>query len=148
LKTILFSAIPIGLCFGLGLFTFYYGKGYSYFKNDPTACVNCHIMIEQYDGWQHSSHKAFAGCNDCHVPHAFPANFITKGLNGFNHSWAFTTGRFHEPIRINKRNAQVLEENCLYCHGELVGSVHPRGDRPEDSLSCVKCHKSVGHGGR
>lgn len=39
--------------------------GYAYLSDDPKACVSCHIMRPQY----HGSHKAFAICNDCHLPH-------------------------------------------------------------------------------
>jgi len=148
MKKLVLSAIPVGLCFGLGMYVFHYGKGYSYFIDDPNTCINCHIMQPQYDQWMHSSHKIVASCNDCHVPHTFPNNWITKGINGFNHSWAFTSGNFHEPIRIKKRNAKILQQNCLSCHGEFVSNIHPQGLQEKNSISCVKCHKSVGHGGR
>ena len=38
-------------------------------------------MRGQFDGWNHSSHKAVAGCNDCHTPHRFPDKWIVKGIN-------------------------------------------------------------------
>ena len=56
---------------GLGGFTFTYAEGLSYFSDDPQACVNCHVMREVFEGWNHSSHKAVAVCNDCHIPHTF-----------------------------------------------------------------------------
>ena len=60
-----------GVVLGLSGYTFYYAEGGSYLSNDPKACVNCHVMREQYDGWQKASHHAVATCNDCHTPHAF-----------------------------------------------------------------------------
>jgi cytochrome c nitrite reductase small subunit len=39
-----------GVAFGLGLFTFFYAEGFSYFSNDPAACINCHIMRDQFEG--------------------------------------------------------------------------------------------------
>ena len=57
-------ALMLGVLVGLGAFTFVYAEGFSYFSNDPNACMNCHIMREQFDGWSHSSHKAEATCTD------------------------------------------------------------------------------------
>jgi cytochrome c nitrite reductase small subunit len=129
---------------GLGAFTFLYAEGGSYLSDDPSACVNCHVMRDVYDGWNHGSHKAVAVCNDCHTPHRFPDKYIVKGINGWNHSRAFTTGDFAEPIRIKGLNEAIAQENCLYCHGEMVVAIsHQAGDDPTD---CLRCHAGVGHG--
>lgn len=129
---------------GLGAFTFLYAEGGSYLSDDPSACVNCHVMREVYDGWHNGSHKAVAVCNDCHTPHRFPDKYVIKGLNGWNHSVAFTTGNFHEPIRIRGLNRDVALENCLYCHGDLVVAMSHEGE--EDATDCLRCHQGVGHG--
>ena len=63
-------------------------------------------MREQFDGWQRSSHRSVAVCNDCHAPHDFIGKYMTKGTNGFWHSFYFTTGRFPDPIQITPRNAR------------------------------------------
>ncbi|MFX3828794.1 NapC/NirT family cytochrome c, partial [Streptococcus suis] len=68
----------LGIAMGAGGFTFVYGQGFSYLSNDPKACVNCHIMREQYDGWSRSSHHAVATCNDCHTPHALIPKYASK----------------------------------------------------------------------
>lgn len=65
----LLLAAVVGVFLGLSASTFTYAEGTSYLSNDPRACVNCHIMREQYDAWQKSLHHANATCNDCHVPH-------------------------------------------------------------------------------
>jgi cytochrome c nitrite reductase small subunit len=133
-----------GVSFGLGIYTFAYARGFSYFYDDPAACVNCHIMNEQFDAWTHSSHKAVAACNDCHTPHRFPDKWIIKGINGWNHGFAFTTGNFPEPIMIRGFNARIAQENCVDCHATTVAQMHhfvsPEG------LYCVDCHGNVGHG--
>ncbi len=134
----------IGGIIGLGSFTFVYAEGASYFSDNPEACVNCHVMREVFDGWNHSSHKAVAACNDCHSPHTFPEKYIIKGINGWNHSVAFTTGNFPEPIRITSLNREVAQENCLYCHSDMVVAIsHEGSDEPTD---CLRCHAGVGHG--
>src|SRR5262249_11202745 len=78
--------VILGITAGLGVYTFLFAQGLSYFSNDPAGCANCHIMQEQYDGWLKSSHHAAATCNDCHVPHDFVGKYMSKASNGFWHS--------------------------------------------------------------
>jgi cytochrome c nitrite reductase small subunit len=142
--TSLLLAVPLGVAAGLGGFTFLYARGASYLTNDPRACANCHVMREQYDGWQKSSHHAVAVCNDCHTPPSFFGKYLAKAVNGYHHSLAFTTGNFPDPIRIGPRNHAVTEETCRHCHAPIVQMIeakHVRGP----GISCVRCHDSVGH---
>lgn len=143
-KLWLVLAAVIGGVIGLGGFTFAYAEGYSYFSDDPSACVNCHVMRDVYDGWHAGTHKAVATCNDCHTPHIFPDKYLIKGINGWNHSVAFTLNNFPEPIQIKALNREVAQENCLYCHGNLVVAIsHTENENPTD---CLSCHVGVGHG--
>jgi cytochrome c nitrite reductase small subunit len=144
------AAALVGVAAGLGAFTVRYAEALAYLSDDPAACANCHIMNEQFDGWQKGPHHAVATCNDCHVPHDFFGKYLSKARNGFNHSSAFTLQNFHEPIRITPHNAAALQASCLHCHGEFVREIaaspaHARGDDPVD---CVHCHRGVGHGAR
>ena len=134
----------LGLAAGIGFYTFLYAKGISYFTNDPAACANCHVMREYFDGWVKSTHRAVAVCNDCHTPPGFLAKYATKASNGFWHSFAFTSGRFPEPLRIKPHNRRISETACRKCHLDIVENMawtHPVGE----SLACAKCHGSVGH---
>jgi cytochrome c nitrite reductase small subunit len=133
-----------GLLLGLGGYTFIYARGGSYFTDRPEACVNCHVMQEQYDGWQRSSHRSVAVCNSCHTPAGFVGKYTTKALNGFWHSFYFTTGTFPDPIRITPRNARVTEGTCLTCHAGLVHGIEAVSV-PGEPLGCVSCHRNVGH---
>jgi cytochrome c nitrite reductase small subunit len=142
----LLLCVLIGVTVGAGGFTFIYGQGFSYLSNDPRACVNCHIMRDHYDGWQHSSHHAVATCNDCHVPHALIPKYLSKAENGFWHSKGFTLQDFHEPIRIRAHNSQTLQHNCIDCHERLVGEILGQEGHSVDEWSCVHCHQNVGHG--
>ncbi len=137
-------AVMAGLVAGLGAYTFIYAKGYSYMTNDPKACNNCHIMNEQFDGWAKSSHKKVAACNDCHTPHDFFGKYLTKALNGYHHSYAFTAGNFHEPIMIGPRNRQITQDACRHCHAAIVAQIDTVHGRSGD-LDCIRCHNSVGH---
>jgi cytochrome c nitrite reductase small subunit len=133
-----------GILFGLGVYTFSYAQGLSYFSNDPAACVNCHVMRDQFESWNHSSHKSVAACNDCHTPHGFPDKWIVKGINGWNHSLAFTTGNFPDPIQIRGFNERIALDNCTECHETLLTQIH----QPDlgEPASCLNCHGNVGHG--
>lgn len=137
-------AAVLGGIIGLGVFTFAYAEGTAYLSDDPTACVNCHVMRDQYDGWSHGSHKAVATCNDCHTPHtSVVAKYGVKGINGFRHSAAFTLDNFHVPIRINDMNRAVAQESCLYCHAAVTAQMnHADNGEPTD---CLLCHAGVGH---
>ena len=134
----------IGIATALGGYTFVYARGYSYVTNDPAACANCHVMGDHYDAWVKASHRSVATCNDCHTPPGLVSKYITKGLNGFNHSLAFTTGRFPEPLRITERNRDVTERACRKCHEEIVLSIEgAHGVR--ERIACIRCHPTVGH---
>ena len=135
----------LGAALGLGTYTFVYARGYSYLTNDPRACANCHVMNEQFDGWVKSSHRAVAACNDCHTPHDFLGKYATKANNGFWHSFYFTTGGFHEPIRITPRNRRITEAACRRCHDEVVQAMGTPAHAGSEPSSCVRCHGSVGH---
>ncbi len=139
-------SILTGALLGAGGYTFYYAKGASYLSNDPNACVQCHIMRDQFDSWQKASHHAFAVCNDCHAPKNFLGKWLTKASNGYRHSQAFTLQNFHEPIRIRPVNAAVLHANCLYCHREFVREITAHPFIEDEELYCVRCHVNVGHG--
>jgi cytochrome c nitrite reductase small subunit len=139
--------VLLGIFTGVGIFTFGYGKGASYLSSDPTMCANCHVMQGHYDSWQNSSHRHVAVCNDCHLPHSFVGKWFTKADNGFFHSLAFTLENFHEPIQIKTRNRRVTQHACLDCHAEIVHQMFPVMVESE-MISCVHCHRDVGHAHR
>ncbi len=139
-------AVALGVLLGLGLFTFGYAEGLSYFSTDPRACTNCHIMQTQFDSWQKASHHGTATCVDCHLPHTFVAKYVAKAKNGYYHSKGFTFQDFHEPIRITKPNREILQDNCLGCHGALVHELVAGATTADDAVDCIHCHLSAGHG--
>ena len=143
-RTWLMLAAVVGGIAGLGLFTFVYAQGASYLSNDPASCVNCHVMRDQFDAWNHGSHKAVATCNDCHTPHtSLVAKYAVKGLNGFRHSAAFTLGTFPQAIQITSLNRRVAQSSCLHCHEAITAQMnHSASNEPTD---CLLCHSDVGH---
>lgn len=139
--------VLVGILVGLGTFTFGYGDGAAYLSNNPASCANCHVMQGHYDSWLKSSHQDVATCNDCHLPPGYLGKWMTKADNGFLHSLAFTTDRFHEPIQIKSRNRHVTQSACLKCHDRLVNHLRP-AEPGGDMLFCVHCHRDAGHGQR
>jgi cytochrome c nitrite reductase small subunit len=157
---------PFGLSFvlgafaGIGGYTFRYAEGFSYFSTDPEACVNCHIMQRQYDGWEKASHHAVAVCVDCHLPQSFIPKYLAKAENGWRHGQKFTTQAFHEPISVQAAGLRILQDNCVRCHQALVPLLadHGRQDAlphaawaagaQSKTVQCTHCHATVGHGER
>ena len=139
-------AVGLGGFIGVGLYTVSYAEGASYLSDDPDSCINCHVMEPQYDSWSRSSHAAVATCNDCHAPHgSFLAKYKSKAINGFNHSWKFTTGDYPDRILITEPNRRILEASCRHCHKAITHAIDPmRG--ADESMSCVRCHQLVAHG--
>jgi cytochrome c nitrite reductase small subunit len=139
-------AMVTGVAAGIGAYTFRYAKGLSYLSTDPKACVNCHIMRPQYEGWRKAGHHHVAVCVDCHLPHDFVRKYLAKAENGWRHGEKFTTQRFVEPIVVQAKGRDILQENCIRCHGDLVHLVATGSSGAPDDLPCIHCHASVGHG--
>jgi len=133
---------------GMGLFTFNYAEGFSYFSTDPKSCNNCHVMNEQYDSWQKGTHHAAAGCVDCHMPTHLVNKLYTKAENGYRHSMRFTFMDFHEPIQITPRNRGIVQQNCVRCHDALTHNLISYDTGKGEGVSCLQCHVHVGHGAR
>lgn len=143
----LVAACLIGVAAGIGAFTFYYGRGASYLGSDPAACANCHSMSIHYAAWTKGSHRAVAGCNDCHAPHDLIGKYLTKARNGFWHSVRFTSGQYPDVIRINQANRAITEGACRGCHGDITSAMDPltRAGGHDTRTPCLRCHADVGH---
>ena len=139
-------AASLGVLVGVGVFTFGYAKGLSYLSTDPRACVNCHIMNEQYDGWLKSGHRHVATCVECHLPASGLAKWVAKADHGFRHSAAFTLQNFKEPIEITAHDRAIAQVNCLRCHGEFVHAISAGPASLRGELDCMHCHAGAGHG--
>ena len=113
-----------GAFVGAGLLFMYMLRFHTYLGDDPSACVNCHIMQPYYATWDHSSHKNVTTCNECHVPHENVARkYAFKGVDGMKHTAAFLS--FSEPQvpAAKDPSAQVVMNNCIRCHQDLVTSM-------------------------
>ncbi len=148
-KPMLAVTVALASAAGVGAYTFSYARGGSYLSDDPAACANCHVMDDHYSAWLKGSHHAVAGCNDCHTQRdSVVGKYVTKAVNGFMHSYAFTTGDFADPLRIRAYNAEVTEGACRSCHvvaETIATSAHSQLGGEGQQLSCISCHRTVGH---
>ena len=144
----------LGVFTGAAGYTAHYANATSYLSDDPKACINCHIMNNQYDSWSRSSHHARASCNDCHVPHASViSKYAVKAEHGYRHSKGFTLQDFHEPIQITKGSRDVVIDNCVRCHEAMTHEIRlaaaghdAKTAGVSGGVDCIHCHASVAHG--
>lgn len=141
-----------GILVGLGAYTIYISRAYSYLSDSPEACINCHIMTPYYSSWRHSSHAEWATCNDCHVPHDNIINtYAFKAKDGLYHAAIFTLDM--QPTAIRPRNAsyEVIMNNCIRCHQDLntamveTGLIAYQDVLDGKGKACWECHQDVPH---
>jgi cytochrome c nitrite reductase small subunit len=148
--------VPVLMAFatliGLGAMIFHVSRATSYLSDDPTTCINCHVMAPQYYSWFHSRHRETATCNDCHVPHDNPArHYAFKASDGARHAFMFTFRLEPQVIRIHSAGQRVVQENCVRCHTSSVHATNLEmvsGDDTgaRDGLRCWDCHRETPHG--
>ncbi|MBR1551476.1 MAG: cytochrome c nitrite reductase small subunit [Muribaculaceae bacterium] len=152
-----FKATAIVLCgiiAGTAAYFAYTLRFHSYLGDDPSACVNCHIMTPYYATWSHSSHGRDATCNDCHVPHQNMARkYLFKGTDGMKHVAYFVTHSERDAIMAEDASAQVIMDNCIRCHTQLnqefvkTGRIDYMLAKQGEGMACWDCHRNVPHGG-
>lgn len=149
------AIVLAGILAGGGGLFLYMLRAHTYLGNDPSACVNCHIMAPYYATWFHSSHSRNATCNDCHVPHDNQVKKWTfKGMDGMRHVGAFLAHEEPQVIRAHPASSQVIMENCVRCHTQLntefvkTGRIDYMKAQAGEGKVCWDCHREVPHGGQ
>jgi cytochrome c nitrite reductase small subunit len=144
--------IMLGVFTGLGLFVFDLSKAPSYLSDKPETCVNCHIMSPQYATWNHSSHRQYATCMDCHVPHNNIFNkYLFKAKDGMRHASMFALRLEPQVIFIKQAGKKVVHDNCIRCHNYLLTDEKMKLQSEmfmqiRNGRSCVDCHRETPHG--
>ena len=123
-------------------------------SDEPSTCVNCHIMGPYYATWSHSSHSRNATCNDCHVPHENAAKkWFFKGMDGMRHAAVFMMRGEPQVIQAIDESAEVIMNNCVRCHTQLntefvnTGRIDHNMAMAGEGKACWDCHRDVPHGG-
>ncbi len=143
--------ILLGIFVGLFAFVFKLSNAPSYLSDEPITCMNCHIMAPQYATWNHSSHREWATCNDCHVPHNNVFNkYYFKAKDGLRHATIFTLRKEPQVIFIKEEGKKVVHQNCIRCHSKLLDTdalLAQKGfDHARTERECWDCHREVPHG--
>jgi len=140
-----------GLVVGLGGYTFYVSRAWSYLSDEPAVCLNCHVMGSYYQAWDKSSHAVWASCNDCHVPQDnFINKYAFKAVDGLFHAAVFTAGAEPQVIRARQGSSEVIMDNCVRCHTPLVTEFTKMNVGYQEVLkgeakACWDCHTQVPH---
>jgi cytochrome c nitrite reductase small subunit len=144
--------VLIGIGFGFILLALHLGRATSYISDNPSTCVNCHVMAPYYATWERGSHGRVATCNDCHIPHDnFVRSYLFKASDGMRHSYVFTFRLEPQVIRIKQAGRDVVQQNCIRCH---TNQIHPISIRAisaqkiqeEGDGYCWDCHRETPHG--
>lgn len=141
-----------GITCGLVAYTVYISRAHSYLSDDPSACVNCHIMTPYHQTWMHSSHAQWATCNDCHVPqqNVF-SKYAFKAKDGLYHAAVFTLRAEPMVIRPREESSQVIMNNCIRCHTQLntafvkTGMISFVDTKEGKGKACWDCHTEIPH---
>lgn len=141
-----------GIVAGLGIYTIYMSRAHSYLSDEPSTCVNCHIMAPYYQSWNNSSHANWATCNDCHVPQDnFFRQYAFKAMDGLYHAAVFTVRAEPQVIRPRDAGNNVIMENCVRCHTQLnrefvkTGMITYSQAKKGEGKACWDCHTQIPH---
>ncbi|MBW6492661.1 MAG: cytochrome c nitrite reductase small subunit [Lentimicrobium sp.] len=142
----------LGVMLGIVLLLFRASNAHSYLSDNPETCINCHVMNSQFSSWNHSSHREVASCNDCHVPQDnFFRTYYFKAMDGLRHATIFTARAEPQVIRIKQAGINVVQENCIRCHYNLVSMVNViqvtgENHKTGEGFRCWDCHRETPHG--
>lgn len=146
------AIIVLGIITGLIILFMYLLRAQTYLANDPSACMNCHVMAPYYATWLHSSHGRDATCNDCHVPHQnFVKYWMFKGTDGMHHVYKLVTRQERNAIIASDGTREVIMGNCVRCHKQLTQEFVKDGrsdymmTKIGEGKACWDCHRMVPH---
>lgn len=108
-------------------------------SSTPDFCAGCHVMESQYEAWAHTGAHRGIQCVDCHLPNQNKAvHYLWKSIDGIKDAVVFYSGKVSDRIAISGHGRDVLQANCIRCHGTAVSMIAQ--DRP-----CWECHRGLQH---
>lgn len=144
--------IVLGIITGLVIHLLNLSNAVSYLSDDPTTCVNCHVMYPEYATWEKGSHGRVTTCNDCHVPQDnVLRKYMFKATDGLRHATMFTFRMEPQVIKIKDAGRDVVQENCIRCHSNYLHPISMRslgakGIHDDTDRLCWDCHRETPHG--
>ncbi len=110
---------------------------------EASFCGRCHAMDFQVSTYLHSPHANAANCGDCHDPHGLVTGSLFAAYTGARDVYRVVTDTTPKEIRATDLSKKVLQNNCLRCHGDIMGDI---GDTSHNSGSfCFHCHHEIVH---
>jgi len=106
-------------------------------------CGSCHLMDEQVSSYLHSPHRNAANCGDCHDPHALVTGSAYAAYSGARDVYRVVTNSAPLEIRTTNLSKKILQENCMRCHGDLMGDIADTSHNGGDY--CFHCHQEIVH---
>ena len=141
-----------GVAAGLGIYNIYASRLLSYFGNDPSSCVNCHIMSAAYKSWERDAHSKWTTCKDCHTPQDSKlAELMFDAKDGINHATVLLMNKQPSAPRPLPAAVEVIQKNCVRCHTRLTTEFASVGKATFDDIqhgnqkACWDCHRHVPH---
>ncbi len=108
-------------------------------SESPVFCSSCHVMEAEFEAWSHAGAHRRKQCVDCHLPNDNAAmHYAWKSLDGMKDVALFYSGTVPEAIKLSAHGAQVVQANCIRCHGSTVEFVNPE-------RNCWDCHRRLMH---
>ncbi len=108
-------------------------------SESPDFCASCHVMQAEYEAWAHTGAHRRKACIDCHLPNDNLAlHYAWKSLDGVKDIALFYSGMAHERATISEHGMQVLQGNCIRCHGSTAQFIDPE-------RKCWECHRRLRH---
>ncbi len=144
--------VLMGIFTGIFFLLLHISRATSYLSDKPETCINCHVMYPHYASWAKGSHGQTATCSDCHVPQDnFFRKYKTKASDGLWHATVFTMRWEPQVIQIRSNGINVVQENCIRCHLDLVDMVQlvevtGRSAAKNEGKLCWDCHRETPHG--
>lgn len=119
-------------------------------------CDNCHVMQPFIKTYARSSHSGInpdsvsVKCTDCHLPQDNILSHVTvKGWKGTREVFVNTV---YDTIVFNSRREDfTYDSGCISCHDLTEVDTKNQYAKTEhdfmrsEDISCVTCHKHVGH---
>jgi len=111
--------------------------------DSPDTCASCHVMQAAWQSHGTSAHRSLT-CADCHVDHRTTLAVWSKAIQGAKHLAMQALGQVPHPIVATESTRELVQQNCLRCHGDLMGWMLPQAT----ARSCLDCHRHTPHGER
>lgn len=152
--------------FLIGFITIFFAQKMIKITGNLPFCGACHVMEPMENSYLKDVHSGIgssgikAACVDCHLPHDNLINYLTTKIHNGVKEVFITAINHDENInwleKLENRKKFVYDSGCLNCHSNIKDNLlastkqnlmHKKYFDSNQTLSCVSCHKHVGHKG-